>query len=98
MSGQFRFTLSLFHSFILLSVSVSAFYVTKNKVTLYFACIYSVLCTVHTYRLEVIYKSMYFMGDIRDFSSIIRIPCDFGFCTIFRHTSHVRCSSTVNVK
>jgi hypothetical protein len=58
----------LLYHFFSLSFFCLCIFITKNKITLYFACtIYTALYTLHTYRLEFIYRSMYFMDSLRDF-------------------------------
>jgi hypothetical protein len=51
---------------------------------------YALLYTLYTYILQGMYKSMYFMGDLRDFQG------EFWLCVILglEHDPRVRCDST----
>jgi hypothetical protein len=59
-------------------LSLSIFYAIRNKITVYFTWICTLL-HARTHALQGIYKSMYFMGNLRYFSRVILTICDSGF-------------------
>jgi hypothetical protein len=69
----------LFSFFVISFFSRSIFYVIKNKITIHFACIYTLYYVHYICTYYRVYTKAYTYGPFKGFSRVILIICNFGF-------------------